>query len=81
VATALAAFDLVAIQVLWGLKDLRPLYLTQSVFPIQRVALLAAGGGWLGVPGILAGQVAHYGLCAVAILAIWSRAARRRPKA
>jgi O-antigen/teichoic acid export membrane protein len=81
VATALAAFDLVAIQVLWGLKDLRPLYLTQSVFPIQRVALLAAGGGWFGVPGILAGQVAHYGLCAVAILAIWSRAARRRPKA
>jgi O-antigen/teichoic acid export membrane protein len=74
-ATALSAFDVVAVQALWGLNDLRAFYWTQSVFPLQRMALLAMGAYFAGVPGILAAQVAHYLLCAAVILAVWLTAA------
>jgi O-antigen/teichoic acid export membrane protein len=80
-AMALGAFDLVAVQALWGLRDLRAYYLTQSLFPIQRIVLLAIGAWLAGVRGILAAQVAHYVLSGVAILLLWVKAAPRRASA
>jgi O-antigen/teichoic acid export membrane protein len=81
VATAIAIFDIVASQALWGLKNLRAVYFTQVAFPIQRIVLLAIGGYWQGVTGILAGQVIHYALCALIIFALWANASWGRDKA
>lgn len=78
VATALGIFDTVAAQALWGLKDLRAVYLTQTAFPIQRIVLLALGAAWQGVPGILAAQVAHYALSALTIVGLWLGVSARR---
>jgi O-antigen/teichoic acid export membrane protein len=81
VGTTLSIFDIVAGQVLWGMKDLRFLYFTQFIFPIQRVVLLAGGAFLAGVTGILFAQVVHYLLAAVTIHAfwLWAYRSRRRP--
>ena len=78
VATSLAIFDTVAGQALWGLEDLRGVKWTQSFFPLQRMAFLAMGGYAAGVPGILAGQVAHYALSASILIGFWVRGFRPR---
>jgi O-antigen/teichoic acid export membrane protein len=78
VAAAISIFDIVVVQVLWGLKNLRAIYLTQMVFPIQRIALLALGGYWRGIEGILVAQVVHYMLCGFLIIGLWIRASFRQ---
>lgn len=81
VATALGIFDIVAAQALWGLKELRIVYITQTLFPIQRILLLALGGSLAGISGILISQVVHYSVSALVIIAFWiGKSRRRRPK-
>jgi O-antigen/teichoic acid export membrane protein len=70
VAAALGAYDLVAIQVLWGLPDLRPIYATQIAFPLVRIAALSLGAWRLGFMGILWGQVAYYSLATAFLCAV-----------
>jgi F0F1-type ATP synthase assembly protein I len=50
----------VAMQILWGFADLRPLYVTQIVLPIARLAVLGVGAWRWGIAGILGGQVVFY---------------------
>jgi O-antigen/teichoic acid export membrane protein len=65
VAAALGAFDLVAIQMLWGLRDLRPIYVTQIAFPLVRIVTLGLGAWSVGIVGILRGQVIYYSVVAI----------------
>jgi O-antigen/teichoic acid export membrane protein len=81
VVAALSIFTTVLAQALWGLADLRPLYATQIGLPLARIACVAVGGWRLGILGILAGQVAYYGLAILAIVTLLAAAAARRRRA
>ncbi len=76
-ATALLAWGAVALQVLWGRRSLRPLYVAQMAFPVVRLALVGGLVWALGFPGLLWARVAHGVVTAVAtltlLLVVWRR--------
>lgn len=80
VATALAILDIVAIQTLWGLHDLRPLYATQFIFPMLRIAMLGIGAWLFGVKGILGSQLIYHSLVAMTIAGILVSALARQQR-